>query len=85
MSKKTKYPCTISKDLLSEWQRAKRANDIQEIVDLGVGSYPTIQRALAYGYVAKTETKEAINKFFSDRLIAENEEAEKLKQLSDNG
>ncbi len=73
---------TIAVELYTEWRKLERKGDAAAIAEkIGV-SKPTIDKALIYGCVHQQAIIDGINNFFADRLSAERESAEKLRNLS---
>ena len=74
-----KFERTISQELHEEWKSMRRTNDIKEMHKVIGKSPPTLIRALTYGCVKKQKLIDDINKFFSDRIKKEKEQAEKFR------
>lgn len=73
---------TISKDLHEQWRRQTRTGDPDLIAAaLGV-SKPTIDKALIYGCVHRQKTVDGITRFFTERLLKESKDAQRLRDAS---
>ncbi len=79
--KKQRRQRTIAVELLKEWKKLSRKNDSTKIAEKLQVSKPTIDNALIYGCVHQQMIIDGINAYFSDRLISERQEADKLRNL----
>lgn len=77
------WPRTVSQALLDAWQELRRKGDPQVMAkELGY-SRPVIDKALIYGFISFPELPDKINKFFMDRLKAEEKQAAGLLAQAD--
>lgn len=79
--KKPRLQRTIAEELHAEWTKLYRKNDTTEIAKILDVSKPTIDNAIIYGCVHQQMIIDGINKYFSDRLNREKEQAEQLRGL----
>lgn len=80
--KAARHKQTIPPELYKQWRELARKGDPTELAEkLGV-SKPTIDKALIYGCVHQQKIVDGITKFFEDRLIAEREAGNRLKELN---
>lgn len=81
-AKSNRWQRTIRKELHTQWRKSERSGDIKELCEITGKSYPTVYRALRYGYVNDTELSDKINNFFIERNIKELEVADQLQSLT---
>jgi hypothetical protein len=81
---KKEYRRTISKELHEQWRKLYRIGDSDAISKhLGL-SKPTVDKALIYGNVHRSETIDFITSYFYDRLKREDNDAKRLQYISGN-
>ncbi len=81
-AKSNRWQRTIRKELHTQWRKSERSGDIKELCEITGKSYPTVYRALRYGYVNDTEFAEKISNFFIERNNKELETANQLQSLT---
>ncbi len=79
---KKNFECKIAPELHEQWQKLKRHGDPERMAEEFGVSRPTIDKALLYGNVFKTELADKITEYFEQRLTKEAEDARRLERLS---
>lgn len=74
---------TISEELHEQWKLHRRIGDCDALAALLKVSKPTIDNALIYGAVHQQKLVDGITKFFKDRLLKEQGDAQELQQLGE--
>lgn len=82
MAKSKQRKRTIDASLLKAWKSQTRLGDAARIAELLGYSRPTIDNALIYGAVKIDGLVDGINKFFTDRIVKEKEDAYRINNLS---
>lgn len=84
MAKSKQRKRTIDASLLKAWKDQTRLGDSSRIAEVLGYSRPTIDNALIYGAVKIEGLVDGINKYFSDRIVKEKEDAARLNELSNS-
>lgn len=79
---KVRHARTIALELHKQWRTLERKGDADKLATILEVSKPTIDKALIYGCVHQQKIVDGITKFFADRILAEKESAQGLKDLA---